>query len=194
MTRSHFPHHPTHKTHYHWRAVLPKSDQAASPQRAGFLGQNFRQPTFLGYLALIRIFIGVHFLIVGWPKVLGMSGQTLAAQLSRTAARDPLPFHRDFIVGFVVPHADAFNYLVAYGEVAIGVSLVVGCLVRISSAFGAFHNLNILLAMALPVGGAQVGINLYFIASELAFLFSAAGRSFGLDGLLKKVFPRSSLF
>lgn len=174
--------------------MLPRSDAAARPQRAGFLRRNFQQPTHLGYVALIRIFIGVHYLVVGWPKVMGMTGESLAAQLSRTAARDPLPFHREFITGFVIPNAGAFSYVVAYGEVAIGLSLLVGCLVRVSAAFGVFNNLNILLAMAIPAGGVQVPINLYFITAELVFVFSAAGRSLGLDGLLKKAFPRSPLF
>ena len=174
--------------------MLPGSGAVAPPQRVGFLGRNFQQPTSLGYVAMVRIFIGVHYLIVAWPKVTGMTGESLAAQLSRTAARDPLPFHREFITGFVIPNAGAFSYLVAWGEVAIGISLLVGCFVRVSSAFAVFHNLNILLAVALPAGGAQVGINLYFIASELAFFFSAAGRSLGLDGLLKKAFPGSGLF
>ena len=124
--------------------MLTQSDHVAPPQLAGSLRHNFQQPTYLGYVALIRIFIGVHYLIVGWPKVMGMTGESLAAQLSRTAARDPLPFHREFITGFVIPNAGAFSYLVAWGEVAIGISLLVGCLVRVSSAFAVFHNLNIL--------------------------------------------------
>lgn len=69
-----------------------------------------------------------------------------------------------------------------------------GCLVCVSAAFGVFNNLNILLAIAIPAGGAQVPINLYFITAELVFISSAAGRSLGLDGLLKSAFPRSPLF
>lgn len=173
---------------------MTRSASFEPPQRAGSLSRNFYQPTSLGYVALIRIFLGVHYLVVGWPKVMGMTGETLAAQLSRTAAGDPLPFHREFITGFVIPHAGTFSYIVAYGEVAIGLSLVVGCLVRVSAAFGVFNNLNILLAIAIPAGGAQVPINLYFITAELVFILSAAGRSLGLDGLLKRAFPRSPLF
>lgn len=174
--------------------MLQRSGQAAQAQRTTSLRQNFHQPTSLGYLALIRVVFGIHFLIVGTPKVLGMTGESLAGQLSRSAARDPLPFHRDFILGFVVPHADVFSYVVAYGEMAIGISLVVGFLVRVSSAFGVFHNLNILLALAIPAGGSQMGINLLFIVGQLVFLFAAAGRSLGVDGLLKRTFPRSPLF
>lgn len=174
--------------------MLQRSGQAAQAQGTSSLRQNFQQPTSLGYLALIRIMFGIHFLIVGTPKVLGMTGESLAGQLARSAARDPLPFHRDFILGFVVPHADAFSDVVAYGEIAIGISLVIGLLVRVSTVFGVFHNVNILLALAIPAGGSQMGINLLFIVAQLVFLFSAAGRSLGVDGRLKRTFPRSSLF
>lgn len=173
---------------------MPRSGPAQLTQRAGFLRRNFQQPTYLGYVALTRIFLGVHYLIVGWPKVMGMTGETLAAQLARTAAGDPLPFHREFITGFVIPNAGAFSSLVAYGEVAIGLSFLVGCLVRVSAVFGVFNNLNILLAIAIPTGGGQVPINLYFITAEIVFIVAAAGRSLGLDGLLKRAFPRSPLF
>ena len=85
-------------------------------------------------------------------------------------------------------------FSVAYGEIAIGLSLFFGCLVRLSSAFGVFHNLNILFAMALPAGGVQVGLNRIFIVFQLMFLFASAGRALGLDALLKKRFPQSWLF
>jgi hypothetical protein len=61
----------------------------------------------------------------------------LTAQLAKVGG-DPIGWHRDFILHVVVPHAHFFGYLVAYGEIAIGISLLVGCLVRISSSFGAF--------------------------------------------------------
>ena len=97
----------------------------------------FHQKTWLGYLAFVRIFVGVQFLMVGWPKVAGghflsQNGHAFAEELLRTAPKDPLAWHRAFITGFVVPHAHFFSYLVAFGEVAIAISLITGCLVRVS--------------------------------------------------------------
>ena len=162
-----------------------------------WLADNFKQSTCLGYLAIPRILVGYHFLNSGWPKAFGgrfLGGSGLAAQLLAGAPEDPIALHREFILGFVVPHAHFFSYLVAFGEVAIGISLVLGCLVRISSAFGAFHNLNIYLAMAIPGGGASVGLNRIFIALHLVFVAASAGRALGLDAILHRWFPRSRLF
>ena len=150
----------------------------------------------LVYLAIPRFFVGYHFLSVSLPKLTHgfTNGDDLPAQLVKSVVKDPIGLHRAFIEGFVIPHAGFFSYLVAYGEVAIGISLVAGCLVRVSSFFGAFHNLNILLAIAIPNGGAQVAVNGVFIAAHIAFVLASAGRVLGVDCLLGKRFPRSPLF
>jgi uncharacterized membrane protein YphA (DoxX/SURF4 family) len=157
---------------------------------------NFKQSTHLGYLAILRIVLGCQFFYLGWEKVSGefIHGQLLPAQLMRGVAKDPFAWHRAFIDGFVLPHSTFFTYLVAFGELAIGTSLILACLVRVSSSFGAFHNLNIFLAIALASGGAQLRLNLTFIFLHLVFVFASAGRSLGLDGILHRKFPRRRLF
>ena len=159
------------------------------------LADSFKQNTALGYVAILRIMVGYHFLLVGMGKLSGdfLSGEALSRTLSG-AVDDPISWHRDFILGVVVPNADIFSYLVCFGELAIAVSLLSGCLVRLSSLFGAFYNLNIYLAIAIPAGGATLGINRIFIILHLVFVTVSAGRALGLDGYLKKRFPRSWLF
>lgn len=160
------------------------------------LGQNFKQSTPLGYIALIRIAVGYHFLTVALPKLQGgyLSGRGMANQLAAGIAKDPFAWHQAFIRNQVLPNAHIFNYLTAFGELAIALSLLSGCLVRISSLFAAFYQANIYLSLAVAVGGATLGLNRIFILLELIFFASAAGRALGLDGILKKAFPRSWLF
>ncbi|MGD0443983.1 MAG: TQO small subunit DoxD [Edaphobacter sp.] len=160
------------------------------------LSQNFRQPTYLGYLAILRIAVGYHFASVALPKITGpfLHGKALTEDLAKTALKDPIGLHQSFILGTVVPHAQFFSHLVAFGEMAIGLSLLFGCLVRLSAAFGAFHNLNILLAIAWANGGPQLGINRIFVILELIFVFASAGRALGLDGILKRRYPNTKLF
>lgn len=157
---------------------------------------SFKQPTYLGYLSILRIAVGYHFLTAAWPKVTGafVSGHSLTAELAKTVLKDPISAHRAFILAAVIPNPAFFGHLVAYGELAIGLSLIFGCLVRISASFAAFHNLNILLAIAWANGGPQLGLNRIFIVMEVVFVLAAAGRAWGLDGLLKRRFPRSRLF
>ena len=162
----------------------------------GSIASNFKQPTYLGYLALVRILIGVLFLLVAWPKVSGrfLSGQVLPRQLLNGIEKDPLAWHRAFIAGVVVPHGHFFSYLSAFGEISIGLSLLVGCLVRISSLFGAFYNFNILFSVAYAAGGGTVNYNRVLILLHLIFVSASAGRSLGIDGFLKRRFPHTWLF
>lgn len=160
---------------------------------------NFKQTTSLGYLALVRILVGIQFFIVAWPKVaggrfLGNGGRTLAQQLLSGAAKDSLAWHRAFIEGFVVPHANVFSYVVAFGELAIALSLIFGCLVRVSSLFGAFHNANIYYSVGIAAGGATMNYNRLLILLHLVFIATAAGRAIGLDAFLHKQFPRAPIF
>jgi thiosulfate dehydrogenase (quinone) large subunit len=169
----------------------PKSNTTVS------LAANFKQSTYLGYLALVRILVGVLFLLVAWPKISGgrfLGGGALSQQLLNGIQKDPLAWHRAFISESVVPHAHLFSYLSAFGEISIGISLVVGCLVRISSLFGAFYNFNILFSVAYAAGGGTVNYNRVLILLHLIFVSSSAGRALGIDGLLKRRFPQSWLF
>jgi thiosulfate dehydrogenase [quinone] large subunit len=160
------------------------------------LADYFLARTRLLYLAIPRIAVGYHFVSVALPKLSRgfTNGNDLPGQLMRGIGKDPIAMHRAFIEGFVLPHSAFFSYLVPYGELAIGISLLFGCLVRVSSAFGAFHNLNILLAVAMAGGSAQIAVNATFIALHVVFVLSSAGRSLGLDYLLKRMFPKSPLF
>ena len=80
------------------------------------------------------------------------------------------------------------------GELSIGISLVIGLLVRISSLFGAFYNFNILFSVGYAAGGGTVNYNRALILLHSIFVSASAGRSLGLDGLLKRRFPRTWLF
>ena len=93
------------------------------------LADSFQRHTFLGYLAIVRIFIGYHFVSVAWRKLSRgfLSGESLPRMLA-TAADDPFSWHREFIFNVVVPNSVFFSYLVCFGELAIGISLVLGCL------------------------------------------------------------------
>jgi thiosulfate dehydrogenase [quinone] large subunit len=165
-------------------------------QSGGSIVSNFKQPTFLGYLALLRILVGVLFLLVAWPKVSGrfLGGEVLPRQLLNGIQKDPLAWHRAFIEGFVIPHGHLFSYLSAFGEISIGLSLLVGCLVRISSLFGALYNFNIIFSVAYAAGGGTVNYNRVLILLHLIFVSASAGRSLGVDGLLKRRFPHAWLF
>jgi thiosulfate dehydrogenase [quinone] large subunit len=65
--------------------------------------------------------------------------------------------------GFVLPHAAPIAFLVAYGELAIGLALLLGVCVRPASAFGLLYMLTLLFSSNYP--GAHAPLWQYFGAS-----------------------------
>ena len=63
----------------------------------------------------------------------------------------------------VLPHGTAIAFLVAYGELAIGLALVLGIWVRAASVFGFVYMLALLFSSNYP--GAHVPVWQYFGAS-----------------------------
>lgn len=89
-----------------------------------------------------------------------------------------------------LPNATALSYLIAYGELLVGIALIIGLFTRFTVFFGALMNLNFLLA-------GSTGINVPMFTLELAMLL--VGGTAGLIGvdyfvlpLLSKLIKRDS--
>ena len=117
-------------------------------------------------LAFLRIGVGVLFLIFGQYKVFG-TAFTLHGGfqfwINRFLADGAYPFMVPVLREFVLPHATPIAFLVAYGELAIGISLVLGVFVRPASVAGVIYMLTLLFSSNYP--GAHVPFWQYFGAS-----------------------------
>jgi len=117
-------------------------------------------------LATLRISLGALFLIFAQYKVFGTEftlGGGFQSWINRFMAEGAYPFMVPVLRNFVLPHATAIAFLTAYGELAIGLSLVLGILVRPASACGVIYMLTLLFSSNYP--GAQAPFWQYFGAS-----------------------------
>jgi len=94
--------------------------------------------------------------------------------------------------GFVLSHATSIAFLVAYGEFAIGLALVLGILVRSASFFGLIFMLTMLFSSDYPGAGAPFwqyfGASLshsVFALCFVAFLFGSADAIWSVKTLRK---------
>ena len=135
-------------------------------------------------LAVLRIAIGVLFLIFAQYKVFGTQFTLHGGfqfWINRFLEDGAYPFMKPILKNFVLPHAAPLAFFVAYGELAIGISLVTGILVRASSAFGLIFMLGLLFSSNYP--GSQAPLWQYFGASldhsvlALCFLTFLIGRA-----------------
>jgi thiosulfate dehydrogenase [quinone] large subunit len=132
-------------------------------------------------LAMLRIGVAVLFIIFGQYKVLGTAfiwHGGFQFWINRFLNEGAYPFMAPVLRGFVLPHATAIAFLVAYSELAIGVALLLGIQVRAASACGIVFMLTLLFSSDYP--GAGAAFWQYFGASLSHSVFALCFAAFVL--------------
>jgi uncharacterized membrane protein YphA (DoxX/SURF4 family) len=104
-------------------------------------------------LAGLRIAVGALFLIFGEYKVVGTQftlGGGFQYWIGRFLQNGAYPFMVPVLKNFVLPHAEPIAFLAAYGELAIGIALVLGILVRPASICGVIYMFTLLFSANYP--------------------------------------------
>ena len=117
-------------------------------------------------LAVLRIAVGILFLIFGEYKVFGTQFTLhggFQMWINRFIEHGAYPFMVGLLKGFVLNHGTAIAFLVAYSELLIGIALVAGILVRPASLCGLIFMLTLLFSSDYP--GANAAFWQYFGAS-----------------------------
>ena len=147
-------------------------------------------------LAFLRIAVGIFFVVLAEYKVFGteftLGGGFRSSVQGFLAQGEAYPFMRPLLEGMLAHGTTLMAFLVAYGEFAIGLSLVVGVWSRLASVFGFALMIGIWLSSGYP--GVHAAFWMYWGASlsqtvfALCFVVLAWGRaeeSWSLRGLLK---------
>jgi thiosulfate dehydrogenase [quinone] large subunit len=147
--------------------------------------------------ATVRILTGLLFVAEGLSKLTGDFVSGGFAKYAPGIAAGSFPFWRHFLEATVVPRAGLFSWVVALGELAVGLGLLAGFLTRIVAAGGALLMLSIVLGEARPGPGASwdvwitSGLTPKLACLLLLLLFAVdAGKVWGLDGRRRKA-PRA---
>ncbi len=154
-------------------------------------------------LAALRIGVGVFFLVFGQYKVFGTGftlGGGFTGYITRWLQSGTYPFMKPVLTGLVLPHATPVAFLVAYGELAIGLALVLGILARTASAFGLLFMLTMLFSSAYPgpaspfweYFGASLDQSVFAMCFA-AFLMAGPPRVWTVTKLLQRRRPRPHL-
>jgi thiosulfate dehydrogenase [quinone] large subunit len=141
-------------------------------------------------LVLLRVYLGVVFLIAAVPKLRGDFATQLTAFLEQRAMEQSHAFYRGFLQEVVLPNTQLFAALVTWGEFLVGVLLILGLITRLSATVALLLTLNYMLAKgAWP--WTPSSNDAAFAAISLALMIGAAGRTLGLDSMLARRWPRS---
>ena len=140
---------------------------------------------------ILRVYIGYSWLTAGIGKVTSdaWTGANagvavkgfMGGALAKAEAGDVAGWYAWFLENVVIPNAVPFSYMVAWGEVLIGLGLIVGLLTGIAAFFGALMNMSFLLAGTVSANPVMLAI---------AILLILAWKVAGWYGLDRWVLPR----
>ncbi len=100
-------------------------------------------------IAVVRVVVGIIFLLFGWYKVASpaFAHGGIQQYFSRFLDHNTVvSFYRPFLEKVALPYASLFGYGVGMAELLIGGSLVSGVLVRAAAAGGILYMTNFLLS------------------------------------------------
>jgi uncharacterized membrane protein YphA (DoxX/SURF4 family) len=141
-------------------------------------------------LVILRIYLGVVFLLAGLPGLQRDPVPELTAFLEQVALERGHAFYQEFVRAVLLPNASALAVLITWGELLVGVMLILGLLTRFWSALALFLSLSYMFAKGAwfwTPGSNDAA----YLAISLALLIGAAGRTLGLDAFLVRRWPRS---
>ncbi len=155
------------------------------PKIATFLFADTR----LAWLWLIvRVYVGYQWLTAGFEKLTGYSitvGNTFGTKVGASwiftskpgaaltgfahgamaQANGPNPavqgWYAWILQSVVIPGSGFFSYLVTFGEIFVGIGLIIGILTGIAAFFGVFMNMNFLLSGAVSINPIIGGLAIF---------------------------------
>jgi thiosulfate dehydrogenase [quinone] large subunit len=126
---------------------------------------------------IVRVYVGWQWVMAGWgkvtdPKWVGSeAGTSLTGFLQRAIglATGEHPsvqsWYAWFLQNVVLPQAAVWSYAVAFGELLVGVGLILGILTGLAAFFGGFMSFNYLLA-------GTVSINAILLVMEIGLMLA----------------------
>lgn len=163
--------------------------QIPEPQLSRFV---FSDTRFSWIWLLLRLYVGYQWVMAGWEKVtsatwVGSSAGTaiqgfLNGALAKAGGANPAvsSWYGYFISNVALPHTVLFSYLITYGELAVGLGLILGAFTGIAAFFGVLMNFNYLFAGVVSINPLLILIELFLIL---------AWRNAGWLGLDKFLLP-----
>lgn len=124
---------------------------------------------------LIRCYVGWQWLAAGWEKLMSSTwvGQHagvalqgfVSASLQKTAGPHPEVafWYATFLQHTVLPNVAFFSYLITFGELAVGIALMLGIFTGIAAFFGAYMNMNYLFAGTISINPILFILELFLI-------------------------------
>lgn len=135
----------------------------------------FSDTRFSWVWLLLRLYVGYQWITAGWEKVTNaawvgpQAGSAmkgfLAGAIQNASGSHPAvsAWYAYFVNNFAILHPIFFSYIVTFGELAVGLGLILGAFTGIAAFFGAFMNFNYLFTGAVSINPLLLLIQLFLV-------------------------------
>ncbi|GBG95240.1 hypothetical protein LFYK43_16990 [Ligilactobacillus salitolerans] len=137
-------------------------------------------------MTIVRLYLGYQWLMDGFEKVSGgfsakgFVANAIAHPVVGPTGSQSFPGYTPFLKSFVMPNINLFSFVVSWGELLVGLGLLLGTLTTAAAFFGVVMNFCYLMAGTVSVNPTYV---------LLGFLIMIAGFNAGKIGLDRWVVP-----
>ncbi|WP_435924080.1 DoxX family membrane protein [Paenibacillus sp. DYY-L-2] len=133
-------------------------------------------------LAIVRIYLGYQWLTSGWGKITGgfdAEGYLLGA-IEKSGGEHPAVqgWWASFLEHFALPGVEVFNFLVPWGEVLVGLGLILGLFTWTAALFGMVMNFAFLFSGTISTNPQMLLLEIFIVVAG-----ANAGR-IGLDAFV----------
>jgi thiosulfate dehydrogenase [quinone] large subunit len=125
-----------------------------------------------GMWFVVRMYVGEQWLLAGIEKLkTGFNGAAITGfaqgALAKSGGAHPSVqgWYAWFLQHVVIPNAGAWAVAITYGEIAVGLGLMVGALTGIAAGFGVLMNLNYLLSGTVSINPVLGVLGLFLVLS-----------------------------
>ncbi|GIN06078.1 MULTISPECIES: DoxX family protein [Shouchella] len=122
-------------------------------------------------LLAVRLYLGWMWVTSGFGKVTGgfdASGFLEAAVANPVMKGEGLafPLYHAFLENVALPNAGLFSFFVMWGEIFVGIGLIVGLLTRSAAFFGSTMNMSFLLAGTVSNNPIMLILSIFILISK----------------------------
>lgn len=134
-------------------------------------------------MVLMRVALGVWFIWSAIPKLHGTYiTEEMPLMLRYFQEEGAVYFYKPFLL-WASKYATVLGYLTSWGEVAVGVALILGALTTFASIMVVIVCANYFLATK-NLGPAPIGLNFLCIMLGIGLIIGQAGRYLSIDSLI----------
>ena len=134
-------------------------------------------------LAVLRVYLGYTWVMAGWGKITGGQFDAsgfLQGALAKATGENPVVqgWWAVFLENVAIPNVEAFNFLVPWGELLVGLGLLIGCFTKTAVFFGIAMNFSYMFSGTTSTNPQLVLLSMFILVSAMN-----AGR-YGVDGMI----------